>query len=256
MSKYEDSTHTQHQLAIIQGLKQLRYTNRWCLAPLSEAQIESKEVEEYLSRGLDEDISADSKLEKDIVTAVYLAVKRSKWKPRFSAKVLAKQAIEELRAARLTTLYHDNRIDARRYKEECENNYVMNTLSVARRVKKRYGRKAIKTGITLGLFLAGLPYAATAAGGVLLADAILPKKYKEKVKKQAKKVAKAAASTVKRGLTLLKEKGRKAAERVAEKLVETVQTANRMAQPVVEATRTFVEAVKEKGKKVLKFLFG
>lgn len=246
MSAKSDSSHTQQQIAVIMGLKQLRSTNRWGFCPLTDAQIKNPEVEAYLLRGLDEDPVADARFEKDIQTAVYLSVKRSKWKPRNSAKLLAKQAVEELRAARLTTLYHDNRIDARTYKEECENNYVQNTLSVTRRIKKRYGRKALKSGLTLGLYLAGAPYAATAAGAAMLGYALIPKKHKEKIKKKTRELATQAIETVGRGLRQLKEKGRKAVQKVQDTLVRTFETARHIAEPVVAAARSVATKMKEK----------
>ena len=246
MSVRSDSSHTQQQMAVIVGLKQLRKTNRWGLCHLKNAQIKSPEVEAYLLRGLDEDPVADARFEKDIQTAVYLSVKRSKWKPRSSAKLLAKQAVEELRAARLTTLYHDKRIDAITYQEECENNYVQNTLSVAHRIKKRYGRKALKTGLTLGLFLAGAPYAAVAAGAAMLGYELIPKKYKEKIKKKTRELATQAIETVGRGLRQLKEKGRKAVQKVQNTLTRTFETARHMAEPVMAAAKSVAAKVKEK----------
>ena len=248
MSKIGDSSHTQQQLAVAVGLKQLRNTNRWGFWALDDAQIKSPEVESYLLRGLGEDPAADARLEKDIQTAIYLSVKRSKWKPRRSAKLLAKNAVEELRAARLTTLYHDKRIDAKTYKEECENNYVQNTLSVARRIKKRYGRKALKAGLTVALYLAGAPYAAVAAGGSMLVHALIPQKYKEKIKKKTREVATQAIETVSRGLRQLKEKGRQVAQRVQTTLTRTFETARRVSEPVVAAAKSVAEKVKEKAK--------
>ena len=171
-------------------------------------------------------------------------MKRSKWKPRRSAKLLARQAVEELRAARLTTLYHDKRIDARTYQEECENNYVQNTLSVARRIKKRYGRRAVKTGLTVGLYLAGAPYAAAAAGAAMLGYALIPKKYKEKIRKKSRELATQAIETVGRGL--LKEKGRKAVQKVQDTLTRTFETARQLAEPVVAAARSVAERAMEK----------
>ena len=255
MGKYEDKTHTQHQLAVIAGLKQLRKVNKWCLAPLTEEQISSPEVEAYLQRSLDEDPAADAQFEKDIATAVYLSVKRSKWKPRRSAKLLARQAIEELRAARLTVLYHDNRIDAKRYKEECENNYVANTLAVTRRIVKRYGFKVAKTALTVGLFLAGLPHAAVAAGGAMLVNALIPKKYKEKIKKKAGKIATEVVSTIQQGLTFLKEKGRSVAMQAANAIEKGMQAVEKIVSPVKNAMKRMCEPVVEKGKKIYRFLF-
>lgn len=255
MSRHEDRTHTQEQLAVIKGLKQLRRVNRWWLAPLTEEQISSPEVEAYLKRDLDADPVADAQLEKDLVTAIYLSVKRSKWKPRQSAKLLARQAIEELRAARLTALYHDNRISAKRYQEECANNYVQNALVVTKRVVKRYGYKALKGGLTLGLLLAGLPHAAVAAGGLMLVNALIPKKYKEKIKAKVKEIARTAVATVQRGLTHLKEKGRQVATQAASAIVKVTQAAQRVAEPVVEAVKSALQTVKEGTKKVFRFLF-
>ena len=246
MSRRSDSSHTQQQVAVIVGLKQLRRTNRMGGCPLTDAQINSPEVEAYLLRGLDEDPEADARFEKDIQAAVYLSVKRSKWKPRRSAKLLARQAVEELRAARLTTLYHDKRIDARTYQEECENNYVQNTLSVARRIKKRYGRRAVKTGLTEGLYLAGAPYAAAAAGAAMLGYALIPKKYKEKIRKKSRELATQAIETVGRGLRQLKEKGRKAVQKVQDTLTRTFETARQLAEPVVAAARSVAERAMEK----------
>ena len=190
-----------------------------------------------------------------MVTAIYLSVKRSKWKPRQSAKLLARQAIEELRAARLTVLYHDNRISAKRYQEECANNYVQNALVVTKRVVKRYGYKALKGGLTLGLLLAGLPHAAVAAGGLMLVNALIPKKYKEKIKAKVKEIARTAVATVQRGLTHLKEKGRQVATQAASAIVKVTQAAQRVAEPVVEAVKSALQTVKEGTKKVFRFLF-
>lgn len=255
MIKHESSSHTQEQIAVIEGLKQLRLTNRWLLSPLSNEQITSTEVQAYLSRGLDDNPSADAQLEKDIATAIYLSVKRSKWKPRQSAKLLARQAIEELRAARLTVLYHDNRINAKQYKEECENNYVMNTIAVARRIKKRYGRIAIKTAITAGLVIAGLPEAATIAGAAMIVNAIIPKKHKEKIKKKAKQIVQAAVTNIRHGITKLKEMGRHVAERAANILTEIAHEGQKLAEPVLEATRNFISTAIHKTTEGLKKVF-
>lgn len=255
MKKYESSSHTQEQITVIEGLKQLRRTNRWLLFPLNNEQITSTEVQEYLSRELDENPSADAQLEKDIATAIYLSVKRSKWKPRQSAKLLARQAIEELRAARLTVLYHDNRISAKQYKEECENNYVMNTIAVAKRIKKRYGRIAIKTAITVGLAIAGLPEAATVAGATMLINAIIPKKHKEKIKKQAKQVVQAAVTNIRHGITRLKEMGRQVAECTANVLTQIAHKGQKLAEPILEATRNFISTTVHKTTEGLKKLF-
>lgn len=246
MSNSGNSSLTQQQLAVIAGLKQLRTTNRWGGSPLTDAQINSSEVEAYLLRGLDEDPAADARFEKDIQTAVYLAVKRSKWKPRGMAKVLAKQAVEELRAARLTTLYHDKRIDAITYHEECENNYVQNVLSVTRRIKKRYGRRVLKAGLTTALYLVGAPGAAVVAGASMLAYALVPKKYKEKINKKVREVATRAIETVSRGLRQLKEKGRQVAQKVQATMARTFETARQMAKPVMAAARSVAEKMKEK----------
>lgn len=241
-----NSSHTQQQLAVMAGLKQLRISNRWAGCPLTEAQIESPEVESYLLRGLDEDCNADARFEKDIQTSIYLSVKRSKWKPRRIAKLLARQAVEELRAARLTTLYHDKRIDAITYKKESENNYVLNTLAVARSIKKRYVRKSLKTGLAVGLYLAGAPHAAVVAGGSMLTYALLPKKYKEKFKSKTKELARQAVNTVSSGLKQLKEKGRQAAENAQTVLINTFETARHIAEPVMSAAREVADKLKKK----------
>lgn len=245
----EDRTHTQDQLAVIEGLKLLRRANRWGFAPLTEAQMQSPEVEAYLQRGLDENPTADAQLEKDITTAIYLAVKRSKWKPGWSAKQLAYHAVEELRAARLTTLYHSGRIDAKRYKNECENNYVLNTLSVARSIKRRWGRRAIKVGITTGLLVAGAPYAAALAGAGMLVWALIPKKHKQKIKEKVRSVATAALNVVHKGLASLKKKGRQIVEKVATTVQNVIETGRRIAPLVVEAVGDFIDTVKEKTQK-------
>lgn len=250
MNKIGDSSHTQQQLAIAAGIKQLRRTNRWGLSPLDDALITSPEVEAYLLRNLDEDKEADARFEKAIINAVYLSIKRSKWKPRKCAKIIAKHAIEELRAARLTTLYHDKRIDARTYKEECENNYVQNTLVVARRIKKRYGRKVLKGAITVGLYLAGAPYAATVAAGSMIVNALIPQKHKEKIKKKVREIATQTIDTIQRGLTKLKEKGREIAQQAKNKLQRTFESASRIAEPVVKAAKHVADKVKEKADKV------
>lgn len=245
-----DSSHTQQQLSVIAGLNQLRMTNRFALQPITEELISSPEIEAYLSRDLDADIDADLRLENDIKTAIYLSVKRSKWKPRQSAKVLARYAVEQLRAARLTTLFHDKRIDARTYKEECENNFVQNTLAVVRRIKKRYGRKVIKTALTVGLALAGAPYAAALAGATILISALIPKKHKEKIKTKAKEVAKQSIEIVQRGLNKLKEKGRQTVSKVKETLARAFDNAQRIATPVIEAAKQVAAKAQEKAKVV------
>ena len=263
MKRMGDSSHTQQQLAVIAGLKQLRRTNRWGLSPLTDAQINSPEVEFYLLRGLDENPVADARFEKAIQTAVYLSVKRSRWKPRKSAKLLARQAVEELRAARLTTLYHDKRIDARTYKEECENNYVQNTLSVARRIKKRYGRKFLKAGLTIGLYLAGAPYAAGAAAGAMVVNALIPKKYKQKVKNKVREVATNAIETISNGLKQLKEKGRQVVQRAQTALTQAFENPHHIAESVKAAASSVAKKIKEKAtaakekvKSVWRRLFG
>ena len=113
----------------------------------------------------------------------------------------------------------------------------------------------MKGGLTLGLLLAGLPHAAVAAGGLMLVNALIPKKYKEKIKAKVKEIARTAVATVQRGLTHLKEKGRQVATQAASAIVKVTQAAQRVAEPVVEAVKSALQTVKEGTKKVFRFLF-
>ena len=112
---------TRELIALEQGIQRLRKSNNWLKLGLNEGDFQSQEIIDYLQRPLGENVQLDVETENKIKAAVYLSVKRSKWKPRKIAKQLAEAAAEALRDARLVALYESNKIGAKQYKEECEN---------------------------------------------------------------------------------------------------------------------------------------
>lgn len=94
--------------------------------------------------------------------------------------------------------------------------------------------------------MAGAPYAAVAAGATMLGYELIPKKYKEKIKKKTRELATQAIETVGRGLRQLKEKGREAVQKVQNTLTRTFETARHMAEPVMAAAKSVAAKVKEK----------
>ena len=111
---------TRELIALEQGIQRLRKSNNWLKLGLNEGDFQSQEIIDYLQRPLGENVQLDVETENKIKAAVYLSVKRSKWKPRKIAKQLAEAAAEALRDARLVTLYESNKIGAKQYKEECK----------------------------------------------------------------------------------------------------------------------------------------
>ena len=101
------------QIALEQGIQRLRKSNNWLKLGLNEGDFQSQEIIDYLQRPLGENVQLDVETENKIKAAVYLSVKRSKWKPRKIAKQLAEAAAEALRDARLVALYESNKIGAK-----------------------------------------------------------------------------------------------------------------------------------------------
>ena len=248
---------TRELIALEQGIQRLRKSNNWLKLGLNEGDFQSQEIIDYLQRPLGENVQLDVETENKIKAAVYLSVKRSKWKPRKIAKQLAEAAAEALRDARLVALYKSNKIGAKQYKEECENNFVSKVVSTTKRIKKRYGRKLVKGVLATALGLVGGP-AGLIAGGIMLVSEIIPKKTKEKIRKKVKEVALKAAETISQGVINLYRKGEKIASRIAEKVVKAAENVAEgisiYAAPVVDCIKsvahTIVEEVKEVGAKV------
>lgn len=250
---------TRELIALEQGVQRLRKSNNWLKLGLNEDDFQSQEIIDYLQRPLGENVQLDVEVENKIKAAVYLSVKRSKWKPRKIAKQLAEAATEALRDARLVTLYESDKIGAKEYKEECENNFVSKVVSTTKFIKKRYGRKLVKSILATAIGIAGGP-AGLIAGGIMLVYEIIPKKIKEKIRKKVKEVALKAAETISQGITNLYRRGEKIASRVAEKVVKAAENVAEgisvYATPVIDSIKsvahTIAEEVKEIGVRVKK----
>lgn len=240
----------QNTVALTAGIQRLRKTNTCLGLGLPDSQFESQELNDYLLRQLDSDIESDKQLENRIKGAVYLAIKRSKWKPRHSAKQIAELAVDALRDARLTTLYEAGTISARQFKEESERNLITNAVSTFNRVKKTAIRKTVKGALATALGLTVGGPAGLMAAGIMLATELVPKDKKEKIIAKARNVANEAGSHIFEATSGLYGKGRKIASKVAEKMAEiadsTGQCVATYARPVVESVRKVAKTFAQK----------
>lgn len=245
-------------LALQKGINRLRKSNKWLKLGLSESDFQDEDIQAYLLRPLGENTQLDIETENKVKAAVYLATRRSKWKPRSIAKKLAESSVEALRDARLMSLYESDKISAKQFNEEIENNQVSKIAVTYKRIKKRYGRKICKTALTAAISATCGGPAGLISGGVMLISEVLPKKTKEKIKKTVKRAVKRTAEAVSHGIERLCDRAPQIASRVVRKVQETVdkvtQTVSRVATPVVEAVREVGHTIKEKAKKVWKWL--
>lgn len=249
-------TNNEH-VALANAISRLRSSNFLLGGNLDEfesAGVQDQELLDYLARGFGEDRKRDEELENKIKGAVYLSVRRCKWKPRFCAKELAEATVHALRDARLSYLYETDKISAKQYKEECERNFVTNTVNVWKKFQARRQRIACKALLETALILTVGGPAAVVAGGIMLATELIPPAYREKIIKKTKQIARQAGEAIVEATKELYKRGKKTAKRVAEKMVDIARNiAERTAtyaRPVVEATRRTVSAVVDTVKEV------
>lgn len=256
-------------VALVNAIVRLRISNFFLGTDFESAGVQDQDLLDYLTRGIGEDIKCDEEIENKIKGAVYLSVRRNKWKPRFIAKKLAEATVHALRDARLSYLYETDKISAKQYKDECDRNVVANTVNVCKKIQARRKRIACKTLLEAGLIAAVGGPAAVIAGGVMLATELIPPTYREKIVKKTKQIVKQAGDAIVDTTKKLYNKGKKTATRIAEKMVDiaqnVVETTAAYARPVVEATRSVVSGVvdtvketaskvKQKAKKLLSWL--
>lgn len=108
------------ELALAHGLERLRMSNSVLGLHIEDAALGNKDIEAYLKRSIGENIALDEEIENKLKAAVYLSIRRSKWKPRAVAKHMAEVSAHALRDARLAYLYDTDMIAAGQYKTECE----------------------------------------------------------------------------------------------------------------------------------------
>lgn len=108
------------ELALAHGLERLRMSNSVLGLHIEDAAFGNKDIEAYLKRSIGENIALDEEIENKLKAAVYLSIRRSKWKPRAVAKHMAEVSAHALRDARLAYLYDTDMIAAGQYKTECE----------------------------------------------------------------------------------------------------------------------------------------
>lgn len=250
--------YTKEQLALLHSFDRLRSSDALLNVHMEDANLEDEEINNYLQREIGENTESDIQVENGIKAAAYLSVRRSKWKPRWVAKRMAELSAHALRDARLSYLYETERISASKYKEECEKNFVTNTVSVFKRIQKRQKRTAVKALLTAAIGATVGGPAAAIAGGIMLAAVLIPKPIKEKIKKKTKKIVREAGETIVRATQKLYESGKEVATKVSEKLVEVAinisENASRYSEPIIETihetTNAVVGTVKEIGRKV------
>ena len=161
------------ELALAHGLERLRMSNSVLGLHIEDAAFDNKDIEAYLKRSIGENIALDEEIENKLKAAVYLSIRRSKWKPRAVAKHMAEVSAHALRDARLAYLYDTDMIAAGQYKTECEKNLVTNTVNAFKRLKARKNRASVKALLATGLALTvGGPYAFM-AGAILFATELL-----------------------------------------------------------------------------------
>ena len=252
------SENTQDLIALQKGIARLRKSNNWLKLGLTESDFNNAGIQDYLLRPLGTNTEKDIEVENKLKAAVYLAVRRSKWKPRGTSKKLAEASVEALRDARLMSLYESGQIAAKQYHEELENNQISKIATTFTKVKKRYGRKATKLALSTAIGLTVGGPAGIIAGGVMLISEIIPKKTKEKIKKTIKRTIKRTGEVISRSIESLCDRAAVAAPRIVKKVNETMErigeATSRFVEPVVEVARSVGSAIKKGAKKVLNWL--
>lgn len=255
-----ENNNSSDLLAIQRGISRLRKSNRWLMLGLSESDFNNPDIQAYLTRPLDQDIAKDQEVENKIKAAVYLAVRRSKWKPRAVAKKLAEAAVEAVRDARLMTLHEAGLISSKRLDEELENNQVSKIATTFKHVKKRYGRKAAKLALTLAVGATVGGPAGAIAGGVMLASELIPKKTKEKIKRTIRNTVKKVGEGISNAVSRLCDRAAAVAPVIVKKVQETAASVagriSRYASSVVETVSEVCSTVGQKAKKIWRKLFG
>lgn len=251
-----DNTHD--LIALQKGIARLRKSNKWLKLGISESDFNNPEIQEYLLRPLGSDTEKDIETENKLKAAVYLSVRRSKWKPRGTAKTLAEASVESLRDARLMSLYESEQISAKQYNEELENNQISKIATTFTRVKKRYGRKAAKAAISTAIGLTVGGPAGLIAGGIMLVSEIIPKKTKQKIKKSIKRTIKKTGETISRSIENLCNRAAAAAPKIVKKVNETIErvrtAATGIVEPIREIASSLGSSIKKTAKKVLSWL--
>ena len=245
-------------IALVNAIERLRVSNFILGTDVEKSGVESQELLDYLTRGIGEDSERDKELENKIKAAVYLSIRKIKWKPRFTAKKIAEATVHAMRDARLSYLYDTDKISAKQYKEQCESNFVTNTVNVYKRFQAKKERWACKTLMTAAIAATVGGPAGLIAGGVMLATELIPPSYREKIKRKTKEIARKAGETIVQTTKKLYKKGKKVARRVADKMVDitqnVVQATATYARPIVdtarEVVRGVVDTVKETASKV------
>jgi hypothetical protein len=226
---------------------------------LSESDFENSDIQAYLMRPLEENIEKDKEIENKVKAAVYLATRRSKWKPRATAKKLAEASVEALRDARLITLYESNQITAKQYNEELENNQVSKIATTFKRVKKRYARKTVKAALSIAIGLTCGGPAGAIASGIMLASELIPKNRKEKIKRNIKRNLKKIGEAVTDSVSRLCSRAASSAPKIVEKIQETVHTVTENVStyvaPIIDTCKEFGSAVARTAKKIWAKIF-
>ncbi|MBD5415468.1 MAG: hypothetical protein HDR46_04180 [Bacteroides sp.] len=252
------SDKTQDLIALQKGIARLRKSNSWLKLGLTDSDFNNPDIQNYLLRPLGTDIEKDIEIENKLKAAVYLAVSRSKWKPRGIAKKLAEASVEALRDARLMSLFESEQITAKQYREELENNLISKIASTYTKVKKRYGRKATKLGLTMAIAMTVGGPAGLIAGGIMLVSELVPKKTKQQIKNALKKGIKKIGDGISRGIENLCDRGAVVAPKIVKKVYETMEligdTASRVVKPVMDVARSIGGSIKNGAKKVLNLL--
>lgn len=248
--------NTSDLIALQKGIARLRKSNRWLTLGLSDSDFNNPDIQEYLLRPLGTDIDKDIETENKLKAAVYLSVRRSKWKPRGIAKKLAESSVEALRDARLMSLYESEQITAKQYHEELENNQISKIATTFTRVKKRYGKKlikgALKGALTLALGSVVGSGAGLIAGSVLLVSEIIPKKTKQKIKKTITRTIKRTGESITRSIENLCDRAAAAAPKIVKKFNETIERVSVATSRIVEPIRDVVSSVGSSIKKGVK----
>lgn len=250
-------TNKEH-LALVNAIDRLRSSNFFLGIDLESVGIQDQDLFDYLTRCIGEDVERDKEVENKIKGAVYLSICRSKWKPRFVAKRFAEATAHALRDARLGYLYETDKISAKQYKEECEKNIVTNTVNVCKKIQARRKRIACKALLQAGLIVTVGGPTSLIAGAIMLTTELIPPAYREQILKNTKKIVKKTEDVIVDATRNLYNKGKKIANRVAEKMVDiaqnVVETTATYAHPIVDATRRVVsevvDTVKETANKV------
>lgn len=244
--------NTSDLIALQKGIARLRKSNRWLTLGLSDSDFNNPDIQEYLLRPLGTDIDKDIETENKLKAAVYLSVRRSKWKPRGIAKKLAESSVEALRDARLMSLYESEQITAKQYREELENNQISKIATTFTKVKKRYGKKLAKGALTLTIGSVVGSGAGLIAGSVLLVSEIIPKKTKQKIKKTITRTIKRTGESITRSIENLCDRAAAAAPKIVKKFNETIERVSVATSRIVEPIRDVVSSVGSSIKKGVK----